>query len=77
MEIEDKVRAIICEHLSVESPDDSDTIMEDLNGDSLDLVELGMAMEEEFDIEIADDDIEAEITVGKLIEVVKAKVGAE
>ncbi len=57
-EVADKVKKIIVDQLGVNEdevkPDAK--FQEDLNADSLDLTELIMAMEEEFDIEIADDD---------------------
>lgn len=57
-EVADKVKKIIVEQLGV-SPDEvkpEASFVDDLSADSLDLTELIMAMEEEFDIEIADDD---------------------
>ncbi|MFG6375892.1 MAG: acyl carrier protein [Desulfovibrio sp.] len=57
-EVADKVNKIIVEQLGV-SPDEvkpEASFVDDLGADSLDLTELIMAMEEEFDIEIADDD---------------------
>ncbi|HVN37836.1 MAG TPA: acyl carrier protein [Myxococcota bacterium] len=58
MSLEDRVAEIIVEQLGVSreeiSPDAS--FVEDLGADSLDIVELVMAMEEEFDVEIPDDD---------------------
>ena len=69
MEIEKKVTEIICEQLSVEesqvTPDAS--FQESLNADSLDIVELVMAFEEGFDIEIPDDDAEKIRTVGDAV----------
>jgi len=60
MSVEDKVKKIIAEKLSVEMdevvPDAS--FVDDLGADSLDLVELIMSMEEEFDIDISDEDAE-------------------
>jgi acyl carrier protein len=58
MSLEDRIAEIIVEQLGVSreeiSPDAS--FIEDLGADSLDIVELVMAMEEEFDVEIPDDD---------------------
>ena len=58
MSLEDRIAEIIVEQLGVSreeiSPDAS--FVEDLGADSLDIVELVMAMEEEFDVEIPDDD---------------------
>jgi acyl carrier protein len=70
MDIEKKVTEIICEQLSVEesqvTPDAS--FQESLNADSLDIVELIMAFEEGFDIEIPDDDAEKIRTVGDAVQ---------
>ena len=65
MSVEDKVKKIIAEKLSV---DPSEVVPEakfvdDLGADSLDLVELIMTMEEEFDIDISDEDAEKLVTV--------------
>lgn len=56
-EIEAKVRKIVAEHLSVEESTikESSSFIDDLGADSLDLVELIMAFEEEFGIEIPDE----------------------
>ncbi len=65
MYVEDKVKKIIAEKLSVDMdevvPDAS--FVDDLGADSLDLVELIMSMEEEFDIDISDEDAEQIATV--------------
>jgi len=70
MSVEDKVKNIIAEKLSVDldevAPDAS--FVDDLGADSLDLVELIMSMEEEFDIDIPDDDAEKILTVQDAIE---------
>jgi acyl carrier protein len=70
MDIAKKVTEIICEQLSVEesqvTPDAS--FQESLNADSLDIVELIMAFEEGFDIEIPDDDAEKIRTVGDAVQ---------
>ncbi len=74
MDIETKVTQIICEQLSVEesqvTPDAS--FQESLNADSLDIVELIMALEEGFGIEIPDDDAEKIRTVGDAIRYIEA-----
>jgi acyl carrier protein len=49
---------------------------EDLDADSLDLVELVMGLEERFDIEVPEDDLEGVTTVGHALDLVLAKVGA-
>ena len=48
--------------------------VEDLGADSLDTVELVMALEEEFEIEIPDEDAEKILTVGKALDYIKEKV---
>ena len=50
------------------------SLLEDLGADSLDLVELIMSMEEEFDIEIPDEDVEQLRTVGDAVNYIKEKV---
>lgn len=63
--VEDKVKQIIAEKLSVEMEDivPEASFVDDLGADSLDLVELIMTMEEEFDIDISDEDAEKITTV--------------
>lgn len=58
MSLEEKVKKIIVDQLGVSADDvkPEASFVEDLGADSLDLTELIMAMEEEFDIEIADED---------------------
>jgi acyl carrier protein len=73
-----RVKKIIEDQLGVSSdqvtPDAS--FIEDLGADSLDTVELVMALEEEFDIEIPDEDAEKMTTVQSAIEYLEQKVGA-
>ena len=70
MSVEDKVRRIIAEKLSVELEEvvEEAAFIDDLGADSLDLVELIMSMEEEFDIDISDEDAEKLVTVKDAIE---------
>jgi len=65
MSIEDKVKKIIAEKLSVDLEEvvPEASFVDDLGADSLDLVELIMSMEEEFDIEIPDEEAEKLLTV--------------
>ena len=75
-EIFEKVKAIIVEQLGVT---DTAVTMEasfidDLGADSLDIVELVMAIEEEFDIEIPDSDAEKVVTVGDVVDYIKENV---
>jgi len=76
MEIEDRVKKVIVEQLGVE--EDKVTreasFVEELGADSLDTVELVMAFEEEFDIEIPDEDAEKILTVGRAMEYIKEKM---
>ena len=72
---EGRVREIICEHLGVgeEEVTPEASFIEDLGADSLDIVELVMAMEEEFDIEIPDEDAEKIQTIGDAITYVRER----
>ncbi len=70
MSVEDKVKKIIAEKLSVDSGEviPEAKFVDDLGADSLDLVELIMTMEEEFDIEIPDEDQEKIVCVQDAID---------
>jgi acyl carrier protein len=71
--VEEKVKNIIVEKLSVE-PDEvvmAASFVDDLGADSLDLVELIMAMEEAFDMEISDDHAEKLQTVQDVMDYIK------
>jgi acyl carrier protein len=71
--VEERVKEIIVEQLGVEEDDVTPNakFIEDLGADSLDTVELVMALEEHFDIQIPDEDAEKLDTVGKAIEYIK------
>ncbi|MDU5109637.1 MAG: acyl carrier protein [Clostridium sp.] len=72
----DKVKEIIAEKLSVNEDDitmDS-SFVDDLNADSLDLVELMMALEDELDTEIPDEEAENFKTVGDVVKYLKNHV---
>ena len=73
MAIEEKVKQIVAEQLGVDEGQVTETasFMDDLGADSLDTVELVMALEEEFDIEISDEDAEKIQTVKEAISYVK------
>jgi len=74
MTVEEKVKAIIREQLSVSEEDvvPQASFVDDLGADSLDLVEMIMAMEEAFNISIADEDAEKIKTVQDAINYVQA-----
>lgn len=74
-EVEAKVKKIISEQLGVAEADvkPESSFVNDLGADSLDTVELVMALEEEFGIEIPDEDAEKIATVQNAIEYIKAK----
>ena len=74
MSMEDKVKKIIAEKLSVDLSEvqEESTFVDDLGADSLDLVELIMSMEEEFDIDISDDDAEKLVTVQDVLNYINA-----
>ncbi len=75
MSVEDKVKKIIAEKLGVDMAEvvPEASFVDDLGADSLDLVELIMSMEEEFDTDISDDDAEKIQTVQDAINFVKAQ----
>jgi acyl carrier protein len=75
MSVEAKVKEIIVENLGVdqEKVTEDASFVEDLGADSLDTVELVMAFEEEFDVEIPDEDAEKMRTVGEAISYLKNK----
>lgn len=74
MSLEDKVKKVIAEKLSVDLEEvvPEASFVDDLGADSLDLVELIMSMEEEFDIEISDEDAEKLMTVKDAIDFINA-----
>jgi acyl carrier protein len=74
-DVEVKVKKIISEQLGVPEGDvkPEASFVNDLGADSLDTVELVMALEEEFGVEIPDEDAEKIATVGNAIDYIKAK----
>ncbi len=76
MSVEDKVKKIIAEKLGVDMSEvvPEASFVDDLGADSLDLVELIMSMEEEFDTDISDEDAEKIQTVQDAINFVKAAI---
>jgi acyl carrier protein len=75
--VEEKVKDIIVEELGVEREKltSEASFMEDLGADSLDTVELVMAFEKEFDIDIPDEDAEKLRTVGDAMNYLHEKIG--
>jgi len=78
-EVFERVKSIISEKLGVEEDEiamDSD-LTEDLGADSLDLVDLVMAFEDEFDFKVEDEQIESISTVGDIVESINKGLGVE
>lgn len=71
----EKVKEIIEEKLNADGMEITETtsFKDDLNADSLDLFEMVMALEDEFDIEIPSEDLEQLLTVGDVLEYLKGK----
>ena len=70
----EKVREILCEQLEID-PDEitlDTNIIDDLGADSLDVVDLVMSIEESFDIEIPDEEVENIKTVGDIVKYIEA-----
>ncbi|HRD41307.1 MAG TPA: acyl carrier protein [Prochlorococcaceae cyanobacterium AMR_MDS_5431] len=75
--IHERVRSIVADQLSVDASEikSESNFQQDLGADSLDTVELVMALEEEFDIEIPDEAAEGIITVGDAVTYIQGKKG--
>lgn len=75
-DVNEKVKSIIAEQLGVkpEEVTPQASFIEDLGADSLDTVELVMALEEEFEIEIPDEDAEKMATVGDAVKYIEEKI---
>ncbi|NCO32523.1 MAG: acyl carrier protein [Armatimonadetes bacterium CG2_30_59_28] len=75
MTVFDRVRDIVVEELSVDANEVTleSTFVEDLGADSLDVVELVMRFEEEFDVEIPDEDAEKITNVGEAVRYIDGK----
>lgn len=72
--VEERVKKLICEQLGVKEDEvkEGASFVEDLGADSLDTVELVMALEEEFETEIPDEEAEKITTVKEAIDYIKA-----
>ena len=78
MEVENKVREIVCQQLDVD-PEQvklETSFVEDLGADSLAVVELVLALEEEFEMDIPDEDTEKLRTFKDAVEYINSKVSA-
>ena len=78
-EVEAKVAGILSEQLGfdVDAIKPPMNIVTDLGADSLDVIELVLAIEEEFGVEIADEDGEKLVTVGDVVEYLASRIGRE
>ena len=74
MSIEERVRKIVCEQLgaSDDEVNNDSSFVDDLGADSLDTVELVMALEEEFELEIADEEAEKISTVQEAVDYINS-----
>lgn len=77
-QVSERVRALVATQLGVEEAEvvPQASILDDLGADSLDVVELVMALEEAFDIEVPDEDVEGIRTVGDVEAYVASRVGS-
>ena len=73
MDVFEKVKKILCDQLDLEEEQGTEEaeVIEDLGADSLDIVDLVMTLEEEFDTEIPDEDIENLKTVGDIVKYIE------
>lgn len=77
MEIFENIRGIICEQLEIEDEETitmETSIMDDLEADSLDAVEVMMDIEDEFDIEIPDEDAEEFKNIADIVKYIEEKI---
>ena len=75
MDIFEKVKKILCDQLDLdeEQVTEDSEVIDDLGADSLDIVDLVMTLEEEFDTEIPDEDIENLRTVGDIVKYIEER----
>ena len=76
MDIFEQVIKILCDQLDLEEEqvNEDSEVIDDLGADSLDIVDLVMTLEEEFDTEIPDEDIENLKTVGDIVKYIEERV---
>jgi len=73
--IQDKVKSIVAEQLEIDIDSlTMETTFEEIDADSLDIVELVMALEEEFELEISDQEIENIKTVGDIVKYIEPRI---
>lgn len=72
----EKVRKVIAEHLGINEAEVelNSKFQEDLGVDSLDIFEIAMELEEEFELEISNEDLEGIKTIGNLVDYISSKV---
>ena len=75
MDIFEQVKKILCDQLDLdeEQVTEDSEVIDDLGADSLDIVDLVMTLEEEFDTEIPDEDIENLRTVGDIVKYIEER----
>jgi len=75
VDVEEKVKSIIAEQLELDIDSITlETTFEEIDADSLDIVELVMTLEEEFELEISDEEIEQIKTVGDVVRYIEARL---
>lgn len=76
MDIFEQVKKILCDQLDLEEEqvNEDSEVIDDMGADSLDIVDLVMTLEEEFDTEIPDEDIENLKTVGDIVKYIEDRV---
>lgn len=76
MDIFEQVKKILCDQLDLEEEqvNEDSEVIDDLGADSLDIVDLVMTLEEEFDTEIPDEDIENLKTVGDIVKYIEDRI---
>ncbi len=72
----EKIREVLCSELDIEESKVTmdANIADDLGADSLDVVDIVMSLEDEFDIEVPDEDIETVKTVGDLVKYIESNI---
>ena len=75
MDVKEKVKSIIADQLEIDMDKlTMETTFEEIDADSLDIVELVMTLEEEFDLEISDEEIENIKSVGDVVKYIEPRV---